>query len=144
MAGKVIGVGMASTARRLRRVGSVFGMAVVLVALFAQPASADQENDLTAYSQNHCGIGFFQPYGEHFYVYDYCSDGHSAVLRVDVEPIGTSDHYDFRLWNSGGSGTEAHWNKSYAEGKTVCIQAGIGEYGNKTDWNYGRWVCGAA
>jgi hypothetical protein len=71
-------------------------------------------------------------------------DGFSAALEVDVEPISTGvDSYDFLDWNSNGAGT-TRWDNShdFAEGKLICIRAGLGHnvpHGEIGGWS--AWEC---
>lgn len=129
--------------RWARRALPVMVATTAMLGMAAAPAHAEGPT-IVVVSSNQCGDGSFKPHGEVFDVGDWCSDGHSAVLRVDVEPIKSNNGYDYLLWNPNGSGTVKKWNKSYAEGTTVCIQAGIGEYGDKTSWGFGSWDCTTA
>lgn len=109
---------------------------------FTMPAHADYL--MTTSSDGYCANGQFEDHGEWFYLLDRCYDGHSAVMRVDVEPVKSGNGYDFLLWNPDGYETMRSWNKSYPEGTAVCIQVGLGEYGSGTSWGYGSWTCGSA
>lgn len=118
-------------------------LATVAIVLSATPAHADSPV-AHVNSSGWCAEGNFYPHDEIFQLWDSCSDGHSAVLRVDVAPIQSGGGYDFLLWNQYGKNKAMYWNRSYKEGKGICIQAGIGEYGSKANWDYGRWDCTAA
>lgn len=126
--------------RWARRVLPVVVATTAVVGASATPAyadarvrSADQDGFLG------CAEGEFRSYGEWFSLTDHCWDGHSAVMRVDVEPLASG--YDFVLWNPRGMDSVKSWNYSYPEGTQVCIQVGIGEYRTGTSWSFGRWDC---
>ncbi|MET9482884.1 hypothetical protein [Streptomyces sp. NPDC006638] len=92
----------------------------------------------------HVSDGWFTHDGEIFHLDDTCADGFAAVIKVDIEPIQSGGGYDYALWShlSADGGVET-WNKSYAEGTAVCLQAGFGHEGG--EWaGWGAWKCGTA
>ena len=101
----------------------------------AYSSDCDQSDRLAA-------KGGFRHYGDTFWVYDDCADGHSVQLQVDIEPFGTSSHYDFKFTNSGGYGVNKTLQFNVHEGTALSVRACVSE--GSTTINCGTWHTGMA
>jgi hypothetical protein len=81
---------------------------------------------------------YFQPDGEHLYILDNNSDGHSAVSEIEY---GTR-HLTY--WNPNGANTTRDVNMDLGEGTHVRYNACYGEYGGYKIISCGYWVGGTA
>ncbi|NEB82335.1 hypothetical protein G3I40_45075 [Streptomyces sp. SID14478] len=77
---------------------------------------------------------YFAPYGEHFYILDNNSDGHSAVGEVEY-----GDRH-LTYWNPDGVNSTRAVNLTIAEGTYVRYDACYGEYKGYKISACGYWV----
>lgn len=120
----------------LARSAAVAAAATALIATTTPLAAAGSGFEVftDGHSSRECGVvneagsAEFEDSGEHFYIRDRRADGHSIRAHVYV-----NGDYKETLKNSGGSGSTAHYNRSYAEGAKVTVGVFV--------WYYNH-VCG--
>ena len=118
--------------RTLARLATVSAAATALIATTAPFASAgsgfevwtDAESSRQCGVANEAGSAEFEDVGEHFYIRDRRADGHGTRAHIYV-----NGQFRETLRNSSGSGTTAHYNRSYAEGAKVTIGVYVSYYG---------------
>lgn len=118
--------------KTLARVATVSAAATALIATTAPFAAAgnsfrvwtDGEVTQQCHVVNEAGSAEFKADGEHFYIRDHRSDGGGVRAAVTV-----NGDYKETLKNSGGTGTTAHYNRSYAEGAKVTVKVYISTNG---------------
>jgi hypothetical protein len=83
--------------------------AVAATALVGAPTGAHAADPYCVYSQSGGAEACFYSYGEHFYVYDWAADGHSAVGELELKPNSTYNRFA-NVWVTTGKGSEVSKN----------------------------------
>ncbi|GAA3749304.1 hypothetical protein GCM10022225_37020 [Plantactinospora mayteni] len=68
------------------------------------------------------GVGSFFAAGDEFWVSDWCADGHSVTIFVDVSPYQAGNGYDFYVRNAGGNGSTVIRDDDFPEGTRLNIR----------------------
>ncbi|MEV0288774.1 MULTISPECIES: hypothetical protein [unclassified Kribbella] len=123
--------------------------AVAIVASVPTVAAAGVDTPTAEISSSDCPAldnlsahGRFVAYGDSFWVYDDCADGHSAQLQVDIEPFGASGHFDWKFTTSNGDGSYKKVQFDLHEGTAVTVRVCISE--GSVAVACGRWETGMA
>ncbi|MET7854082.1 hypothetical protein ABZT48_39210 [Streptomyces avermitilis] len=121
----------------------------VAVVMTTGTASASNDSPVSVVKYSDCSdsdkqsaSGWFESSGDWFYARDDCTDGHSAVLQVDAAPMGTSEHYDWKLTNTGGASNVVSEQHNYSEDLRVQVRACV--YEGSTELACGNWTQGYA
>jgi hypothetical protein len=137
---------MSITTKRLALLGTALTAMTATAVFSAAPAFAG--TDALSEVDGHCSTssgaadGYFESTGDVFTIHDWCPDGHSVTLYVDVAPISIGNTWDFSYQNKGGYGSELYKSHNIPEGTKVEIQACVTE--GSTRLVCGYWAHGVA
>ncbi len=123
----------------LAGVGVVASVPTVAAAGIDTPTAEVTSGDCDA-KYHIAAFGYFVADGDRFWLYDDCADGHSAQLMVDVEPFGSSSHYDWKVTVSSGKGGYRKVEVDLHEGTALSVRACVSE--GTTTLECGRWETG--
>ncbi|MFH9268951.1 hypothetical protein ACH4KN_32530 [Streptomyces sp. NPDC017546] len=124
---------------RIFRTAAVAVGSTALTMMMATSASASNQG--YAYGKNGLGYGYFESYGDYFYINDTKADGHSAVLVWQASGGRVGDEWDKDGANNGWTKVNRNLPEEDSLQYKVCWGEWSTQYINHS--SCGAWEAGS-